>query len=534
MNYSSNQIGLTQATVYDISAADLAGANSGQRPDLLAKTQAIFRTPDQKLYAANAARSQLVAASVPVTAETNLGTGVTDLLGPGGNKFAANGAVDVRTFGAKCDGIALYDATATNSTTSTITSATANFTSADIGKKCVTVPYVDTLAQTVRYGTITAVSSPNSCTVLLNVAPGALTGATFIYGTDDLAAYNAAIAAADASNISSVFVPGGISCLAGNLIIPMGMTLFGVGNYATGGRAKDFKYKGSSLVLVSFLAADFVTGGNGGNSPRGVTLHHLNIDCLNLATHSFKSGGRTVHVNNCTLLHGITNTIETGATSRFHMCCIFGHNDACNVVQITGDSTFTNNLVIGAGNGFYEIKTSNGDDIVITGNHLWKDAQLSSMLGGSIFVSQNSGDTKAGGITISNNKFDTAFGPHILIRVSGSSTLRGINIVGNQSMNNDAVVNGTGAFIQLEVQSGNILRCLNVHSNMVRGSWNDPTKGQHSYFLDASLTAGTVYASSLTGNVIDNVVSGGLLNFTPTYTAGNLYMVGTGTTAVAF
>lgn len=76
MNFSSNQVGLTQATVYDISAADLAGANSGQRPDLLAKTQAIYRTPDQKLYAANAARSQLVAASTPVTAETNPLTGV--------------------------------------------------------------------------------------------------------------------------------------------------------------------------------------------------------------------------------------------------------------------------------------------------------------------------------------------------------------------------------------------------------------------------------------------------------------------------
>lgn len=67
MNFSSNQIGLTQATVYDISAADLAGANSGQRNDLLTKTQAIYRTPDQKLYAANAARSQLVAASTPGT-----------------------------------------------------------------------------------------------------------------------------------------------------------------------------------------------------------------------------------------------------------------------------------------------------------------------------------------------------------------------------------------------------------------------------------------------------------------------------------
>ena len=75
MIFSSTQIGLTQATVYDISAADLAGANSGQRPDLLAKTQAIFRTPDGKTYSANAARNQLVAAAVPVTVATDPLTG---------------------------------------------------------------------------------------------------------------------------------------------------------------------------------------------------------------------------------------------------------------------------------------------------------------------------------------------------------------------------------------------------------------------------------------------------------------------------
>jgi lysophospholipase L1-like esterase len=93
MNYSSNQIGLTQATVYDISAADLAGANSGQRPDLLAKTQAIFRTPDGKTYSANATRSQLVAAAAPVvTGTTSNDDSAISLLSGGKTiqRFSAN------------------------------------------------------------------------------------------------------------------------------------------------------------------------------------------------------------------------------------------------------------------------------------------------------------------------------------------------------------------------------------------------------------------------------------------------------------
>ena len=97
MIFSPNQIGLTNATVYDISAADLAGANSGQRRDLLAKTQAIFRTPDGKLYSANAARNQLVAAAVPITAATDLLTGgVLALVGPSGEQI--NGGAPTMTW----------------------------------------------------------------------------------------------------------------------------------------------------------------------------------------------------------------------------------------------------------------------------------------------------------------------------------------------------------------------------------------------------------------------------------------------------
>jgi len=91
MIFSSNQIGLQSATVYDISAADLTGANSGQRPDLLAKTSAIFRTPDSKTYAANADRTLLVAASLPVTAAVNE-AGVVTGLKAGGQDINVGGS----------------------------------------------------------------------------------------------------------------------------------------------------------------------------------------------------------------------------------------------------------------------------------------------------------------------------------------------------------------------------------------------------------------------------------------------------------
>ena len=90
MNFSSNQIGLQSATVYDISAADLAGANSGQRPDLLAKVSAIFRTPDSKTYSVNADRTLLVAARLPVMAEVDA-AGVVTGLTAGGQTVSTGG-----------------------------------------------------------------------------------------------------------------------------------------------------------------------------------------------------------------------------------------------------------------------------------------------------------------------------------------------------------------------------------------------------------------------------------------------------------
>ena len=47
----------TAGVTIDISYAELSGANPGQRPDLLARAQAVYRTPDGKLY--NAQDSQL-------------------------------------------------------------------------------------------------------------------------------------------------------------------------------------------------------------------------------------------------------------------------------------------------------------------------------------------------------------------------------------------------------------------------------------------------------------------------------------------
>lgn len=439
---------------------------------------------------------------------------------------------DVRRFGAQCNGVARYSVAATASATSTITVSDTGhrFTSADVGKVCGIIPYTDT-GLTPRWGTISSVSSPTECVAALSGSPGAITGATFVYGTDDTTAVENALTAAKLV-YGTVFVPSGITCLTRAIVVPSGVTLQGAGNFPTGGKAKDFRHFGANLVMLkSFATTDFVTLGDlGSSSPRGATLCNINVDCMNFVrTSVYGQGSRTNHIRDCTVVRGAdSETINTGATGVVYGCCVLGQNNA-NVIVVAGDGRVINCTVTGAGNGFFGIKTSNGDDVLIMGNHIWKDGVATTMLGGAVWCSHNSGNLVGGGVAIVGNKFDTSYGPHVKISGSGNSTGRGIVVSGNIGMQSDSVPNATYPFMEVSIGSGSVLRGLVVQGNHGRGSWSDPTKGQYTYFIDGAGTAGNIYGSVVGGNVIDNC--GGLYNsFTPDHDGGNITIAGTGTT----
>jgi hypothetical protein len=428
------------------------------------------------------------------------------------------------------DGVALYDATTTASATCTVTSATGSFSADDIGKVCVVIPYTDT-GLTARYGTITAVASATSLTASLSASPGALSGATFIYGSDNATAIDAALTAASASATKAVVeLPFGIVCTTLEHTVPTGVTLRGQANNPTGGKAKDFKHYGTSLVLCAF-------GSNGGllllgttatSDPRGVHVADLNVDCANLSARAIYGGTlRTEHLLRVTAVRGTNATYKSAPTSRAELCVFLGQNQ-WNTVELSGDATFVNNIVTGAGNGYYGVKTD-GENVAIQNNHIWKDSVASSMLGGSVWVSRHSGDLVKGGVIVQGNKFDTQYGPAVKISVSGSSTARAISVIGNHAQNNDAVVNNTGPFLLLDVGAGSILRGLVVQGNIARGSWNDPTKGQWSAFIDGTAVAGTIYGSVVGGNYMDNC-NAMYASFSPDHDNANITMAGTGTT----
>lgn len=133
----------------------------------------------------------------------------------GGNKGIAPGSFWVTSYGAKGNGKAVGDGAMSSSVnTTTLTSATAGFTAADVGKVIIVngagaagVPLSTTIS-----------TFTNATTVILAAAAATtVSNASVVWGTDDSAAINSAVSAAVTSGVNNygeVFFPPGIYMVA--------------------------------------------------------------------------------------------------------------------------------------------------------------------------------------------------------------------------------------------------------------------------------------------------------------------------------
>lgn len=92
MSQFDNATSSTGVTL-DISYADLAGANAGQRPDLLTRTGAVYRTPDGKLFSELSGQLVRAAAIRPIILAQSA---IPVILAPNGT-VATNGTITLGT-----------------------------------------------------------------------------------------------------------------------------------------------------------------------------------------------------------------------------------------------------------------------------------------------------------------------------------------------------------------------------------------------------------------------------------------------------
>lgn len=478
------------------------------------------------------------AANPMYTFQNNTWTGVvTETTDPitGEITLSSNGVKfsvwDIRSFGAKCDGKVLFTSNVGNGS-SILNDPSAAFTQDDVGKPCVLTTN-SAGRSTPRRGTITAVNSSTQI-VLSFTAAISYTNALFVYGTDDGTSINAAITSCAASGGGAVDFPQKIACSKLQHTLPNGVWFRGTGNNPKVMSSNTNHYAGSVLVGLEFYGSGaLVTCGDSVVSSNGKAsgIFGMTIDCMDIHSYAVTSGCTGMNLLNVTAIGGTVAAVVSGASGVITNCSCVG-TQRQNAVQMSGDSRLVNSYAYQSGTGYAAVQVNNGDDVQIIGNHFYKGG-TNTTLGPSIEVKATDGTLTKGSILIEGNSFDTAFGPHILLTMSGTSTLRGLLINGNHFFQNDSVPNATYPVIQLSIAAGSILRGLVVNGNIVRGSWNDPTKGQPTAFIDGASIAGNVYGSSVVGNIADNTPAG-YATFTPTYSAGNLFISGVGTVVTAF
>lgn len=133
--------------------------------------------------------------------------------------LATGSLVDPVSFGAECDMRGVYNAAVTAGALTTVTSATAAFTSGDTGKTYA----LSSTSGDVTTGTLTYVSATTA--TMSTAAGGAMTGARLIFGTDDRAAWQAALSAAVVGQTVDVVDSDYRSLVGSALSIPAGVTL---------------------------------------------------------------------------------------------------------------------------------------------------------------------------------------------------------------------------------------------------------------------------------------------------------------------
>lgn len=362
---------------------------------------------------------------------------------------ALMGALDIRSQGAKCDGKFVNDAVIahTTGTSYTVTSASGKFTAADIGKVAASMAYAAG-AQSGYDATVTGYTSPTVITITCSNGGVVSARSLFYWGTDDGVAINATITAANASTPKqNVFLPCAITCSTLVHVFPDGVSVLGMGGLTT----VDYAYKitpvNSWLVLCKYIGGSiFTTLGNGGsNASIGSNASNITVDGMNLTAVSVQDGGRASQRTNVTALRATAEMALVGGSGVMNMCTIAGSEQAASLKVGGGDSRVTNSYIYGSGAGSPVVKLE-GNDILFAQNHLWKDSDVDPT-GALVQCNFFNGTTNGGDVTIDTNQFDTAVGANIEINVTGNTTVRCLNIIGNHSLSNDLVQNNASAVV---------------------------------------------------------------------------------------
>lgn len=407
----------------------------------------------------------------------------------------STGYLDIRAYGAKCDGQAVYDGVVSNGAGAyagkyKMVSATGTFAASDIGKGAT----LTKLAAGTNFGYDTVITDFIDRTTVYftsGAAPSATTSYMYVWGTDDSAAVKAACTAAGANGSrGTVFFPNAITCMAAKVTVPNGVTLRGVAGNSMADEVWAMRPSGSYIVPLKFYSGyvfDFGATLNGG----AVMAYDLTVDAMNLLSGGIQDISKGNTKKNVACIRGTAKTMISGGSAVLESCVIAGQQRGIAFRQV-GDSRAVNNYIYGAAVGSATVEIQ-GQDILFSHNHLWRDGDVDPA-GDLVQVKcDGTGSNSDGEITICANKFDTPVGACVYVKITGSGVIRTLNIVDNGSITNDGVQLQPSATFSGSITT-NVLTVASVSAGTI--------------YTGALLSGGTVGAGVRVGAQLSGTMGG--------------------------
>jgi hypothetical protein len=346
------------------------------------------------------------------------------------------GIFAVKTYGAVGNTKAVADGAMTASS-ATLTSATAGFTAADVGKSVIVTgagPAGAALGTTVS-------AYVNSTTVTLAAsASTTVSGAPLTWGTDDTAAIKAAVAAAVAAGGGVVWVAPGMNCLVSQLILlASGVELVGAGRFSS-----------TITANASALITAWQTSGGwpvivGAVNATGCGVRDLGVNASGTMTSGVcMLGGTGVYIRDCFIqgaaghsgahFFGTQNTgvgpvmygVMAGniVAASLYNCVFDGECVSCVMDGNVSHDALAGHFSMG---GLSGLAATPGSGNVVSGNSGHGGGSTSQNFYGGIYIENNNDATVTGNVI-------TGYAGYATLNIRGASgTFTGNRLTGNIS-----------------------------------------------------------------------------------------------------
>jgi len=369
----------------------------------------------------------------------------------------------------------------TNGTT-TVTSASAAFTSADVGSLVVITGSADGDAAAGHSFASAIASVTNGTTAVLAATPSfSITAANLSIGADNKNAINSFLTSVGNGGTFGIagrgYIPPGVYLSSGQHTQPGATIITGAGYDYTSVDAPPqagsvLMYAGTAGVSYFWQMGSTSTVSTG---QQNAVLDSLAIDASNLAQSAVLSTSVRNLVRNALIWRGSSNALQLSGGSAWITESVLGQQNLGDVLfAVGGDVHVVATILRDPGSGGACAHLRNVNDFLFTGNHCWSggnSAVSSAFPCNNILIDNTVSGSDVDNYCITGNLFDGVYGHAIVLNPTGGGSCRisDVTIAGNSFFAVNGFPDNTFYAVFLNTSTNNNVRGLTISSNAVRG-----------------------------------------------------------------